>query len=243
MKEGYLYIATGENYINEAKTSVKSLRTHSPNAHVSLITDKKIIATEFDEIQILENDVENYFDWKAALIFKVEALLHSPYEKTFFVDTDTYFLDDCSELFQLLNFFDILIAHAPADSSQVVIDDHKINGYYPYNTGVIVFNRNQLVLKLFTDWLNIYKNKYHLYPTDQTAFMESLLINKVCLYVLQSIYNFRVPFFVSILPDLKVKIIHGRYPNFKLLDEKINSHLLQRCWNPEKGEILCKKSL
>jgi hypothetical protein len=242
MEKGYLYIATGDNYINEAKISVNSLRRHNQYAHVTLITDKKIKADEFDYVYILNFEYQENSDWKKALIYKVLALQHSPYKKTFFIDTDTYFLDDCSELFQLLNYFDLLIAHAPSDSSHVIINDQKIIGYHPYNTGVIVFNKNELISKLFIDWLDIYKNKYHLYPTDQTPFMESLLINQVYLYVLQSIYNFRLPFYVSILPDLKVKIIHGRSSNYELLEEEINGIILQRSWDPESQKIIFKKN-
>lgn len=189
---------------------------------------------------LFNSDFQEDTDWKKALIYKVHALQYSPYLKTFFIDTDTYFLDNCNEFFQLLNYSDLLIAQAPSDSSHLIINGEKINGYHPYNAGVIIFNNNEMIRKLFIDWLKFYKTKYHFLPTDQTPFMESLLINKAYIYVLQSIYNFRLPFYVSILPDLKVKIIHGRCSNYEILGQEINRTLNQKSWNPEMKKINSK---
>lgn len=231
-KKGYLYIATGDKYINEAVNSVTSLKKSNPDAHATLITDKKVQISKFDRIIIRKNN-HNSTGWKEGILYKVKGLLSSPYEKTFFIDTDTYFVDDCSELFNVLDYFDLLISHAPADSNKIMIEGKYLEGYYPYNTGVIVFNKNSIVEKLFSDWIITYKNKFNVYPHDQAPFMEALLNNKVKIYVLQSIYNFRTPSIVTFLP-LKVKIIHGRMNDYESLSKKINSSISQRAWVPEK---------
>ena len=70
--------------------------------------------------------------------------------------------------------------------------------------------------------------------------MASLLTSKVYLYVLQPIYNFRLPFFVS-LPALKVKLFHGRTDDFKRIDKIVNEKLKNRMWNPEKEKIYFQK--
>lgn len=237
MEKGYLYIATGEKYIKEAIQSVQSLKKQNDKVHATLITDKHIKAHEFDDI-IIQNNVARE-GWKEGLLFKVSGLLLTPYEKTFFVDTDTYFSDDCLELFELLDYYDLLIAHAPSDTSQIVIDNQEVfPGYYPYNTGVIVFNNNDAVKKLIKNWLTIYQEKFRIYRYDQTPFMESLLYSKVRVYVLQPVYNFRTPFLVPIPRSLKVKIFHGRVSDFESFQRKINYALVHRVWIPAARIII-----
>ncbi|NNC69144.1 MAG: hypothetical protein HKN83_14055, partial [Gammaproteobacteria bacterium] len=135
MDKGYLYIATGSKFIEEALTSIRSLKKIDSSVHATLVTDKEVNHAEFDNVIIQNIDKVNTTNWKEGIMFKVMGLLKSPYNKTFFIDTDTYFADDCSELFDLLNHFDLLMAHAPADTAQVVIDEKKVAGYYSYNTG------------------------------------------------------------------------------------------------------------
>ena len=242
INNGYLYAATGQKYIEEAVISVRSLRRINSDIHATLITDNQIEISDFDSIQILKNENQNLNAWKSGLLFKVMALQNFPYNKTFFVDTDTYFCDECEELFELLEYYDLLICHAPADVSMVTVGKKELDGYFPYNTGVIVYNKNDIIKKTFEDWLTIYKAKIELYPHDQASFMEALLTNSVKLYVLQPIYNFRISYFVSVSAK-KVKIIHGRPRNFDEIIKIVNSKIMQRVWFPKKnkGKIFIKK--
>ena len=235
MTEGFLYIATGQKYIEEARTSAKSLRRHFENAKIALVTDKPINDNLFNEIIFLEPSHTS--NWKLGLNFKVEGLLKSPFEKTFFIDTDTYFTDSTIELFRLLDFFDLLICHSPNDISKIRVKGKKLEGLSPYNTGVIVFNKNTEVIKLFKEWGRFYLEKPETYSSDQPAFMEALLTHDVKIFVLSYVYNFRLPSFIS-LPPLKVKIIHGRASNYERLNRIINRHSdRHRTWSPYWGKI------
>lgn len=235
MENGYLYVATGQQHIEEARTSARSLKRLNPSIHITLITDSEDDIEPFDKI-IYQAPIVTTEGWKEGLLYKVNGLLLSPYRKTFFVDSDTYFIEDCSELFEILDFYDLLIAHAPADKSEVDLEGKKLTGYHPYNTGVIVFKNNEATDKLISDWIDIYKRKFNIYPHDQTPFMESLLVNQIKLYVLKPIYNFRVPFIVA-LPGLRVKLLHGRVKNFEILAKKLNSKMIHRAWIP-RGRYL-----
>ncbi|MFK8006488.1 MAG: hypothetical protein AB8H03_08960 [Saprospiraceae bacterium] len=237
--KGYLYAATGKSFTDEAAASVRSLRRFNTQVHVTLITDKPCVYKEFDNILIVDFDRSD-INWKKGLLYKAIALQHSPYEKTFFVDTDTYFIEDCEELFDLLEYNDILMAHSPADVSKVIIEGKEIEGYHPYNTGVIVYKKIPEVIQLFKDWLTAYQEKFEVYPSDQTPFMESLLKNKVRLYVLLPFYNFREHFMVS-LPPGKVKIIHGRPRDVIDLEIKINENIGHRTWLPRREKIIFRK--
>ena len=198
---------------------------------MTLITNEQTDAPEFDNIIVIKKD-QTEEGWKEGILYKVQNLLFSPYRKTFFIDTDTYFTHHCDELFSLLEHYDLLIAHAPADTSKVSISNQSIEGYFPYNTGVIVFKKCDAVNQLFTDWLSIYKEKFKIYPHDQTPFMEALLINKIALYVLHPIYNFRTLFIVA-MPSLEVKIVHGRLSDFESFERIINRKITHRAWIPK----------
>lgn len=240
--QGYLYIATGESYIKEALVSIKSLRKLAPHIHATLITDKPLALSEFDEIKVFNPELGHKKGWKSAVLYQVFALSQTPYQKTFFIDSDTYFAESCEELFELLDYYDLLIAHAPADTSNVKLDDQTVEGYYPYNTGVIVYKKNKAVNGLLKDWFMIYRDKFDTYDLDQAPLMEALLHNPVHLYVLQPIYNFRLPLFVS-LPGTKVKIFHGRATDFTQLEKIINSEETNRVWNPWTQKVISKSSL
>lgn len=235
--EGYLYIATGTQYVEEAIASVNSLRQCNPSSHVTLITDKPIDASYFDEVKILDFDTTNSSGCKN---FKVLGLQHSPYDRTFFVDTDTFFIEDCKELFLLLEYHDLLIAPAPADRRAIMINESILEGYVSYNSGVIVFNNNSRVKNLFREWFLLCLKK--IYEGDQPPLMHALLTNSVKLYVLQHNYNFRLPFMVAV-PGFKVKLLHGRNPDFHKIEKIVNEfESLQRAWNPNNSTMNVRES-
>ena len=59
IKEGYLYIAFGQKYINEATVSATSLRKVDKVAHITLITNEKIKNKLFDNVIIKEMEYNN----------------------------------------------------------------------------------------------------------------------------------------------------------------------------------------
>lgn len=236
---GYLYAATGEKFTEEAAASVRSLRAVNPSIHATLITDRACKYPEFDTIKILDYS-EKKVDWKKGLLYKAQALQHSPYELTFFADTDTWFIEDCSELFDLVSHFDLVLAHSPADVSVVELEGEKIKALHPYNTGIMVFRKSKRMTQFLAAWLQTYEEKYDLYPSDQTPFMEALLRSGLSHYVLLPFYNFREHFMVS-LPPGKVKIIHGRPANPVKLAQQINADLRHRTWLPRRKKVIFRR--
>lgn len=232
MKEGYLYVATGEQYIDEAARSAKSLRKGNKDVSISLITDKATEVAIFDQVVVLDMTVDESLGWKAALLYRVKALISSPYEKTVFVDSDTYFCDECPELFDLLDFYDVMACHDFYEASIIQFEGRHIKAFPPMNAGVIIYRKNDKVIELFKKWIELYGNNLDKYWSDQPAFLDALLCSDVKLLVLQSIYNFRFKQNVGIANGKKVKIIHGRLSEaeYELLEKRLNSSLEQRAW-------------
>ena len=237
-KHGYLYVARGQQYVEEAIVSANSLRKYVPDAHTTLITDKGVDTSAFSDVIVL--DVDSLQDRKNLKAFKILGLQQSPYERTFFVDTDTYFADSCEELFRLLDNYDLLLTHAPQDNTVIVQNGVPLQGLFPYNSGVMVFRSNEVIQHLFSDWMHIYRSKFHIYNYDQGPLMEALFVNRVHTYTLHPIYNFRIPFITSLMAQ-KVKIFHGRPKNFEAIVRVVNAKAMHRVWLPNRNKVMYKK--
>lgn len=228
---GYLYIVTGRRYIDEAILSAQSLRRTFPEADITLVADQEVNDSVFDEVKVRPYSAKNRregFQYKALHMYS-----SSPYKKTFFVDSDTFFVEACQELFDLLEYFDICVALDINDNYRIEVDGNMLEGYFPYNTGVIIFRRSAANEKFFQMWRKQYDTDLH----DQPLFMRALLQAEVKIYSMHTIYNARIPGMVSFLPE-KVKLIHGRHEDYPAVARKLNWNILNRVWIPLEQVVL-----
>jgi len=243
---GYLYVAAGDpKFIQEAVISATSLRQVDPAAHITLVTDKPVAGALFDSVVV--RPVE-FTAWRAGLAYKAKHIYQeSPYEKTLFLDTDTYFYEPCRALFELLDCFDICIAAAPADLNQPLVDGKPLIACQPYNTGVIAFKKNERNESLFRSWHEIYDNKLRERALrhkegHQPAFMEALIQSKSIVYVLPSVWNARVLTYVFL--NDSVKIVHCREESkeaYERLRLKLNETTGVRCWDPRRKQCIYRR--
>ena len=96
--------------------SAFTVKRFIPNAHITLFTDKKIDCPLFDDIQIFQ----------MSLRCKQFLLDKTPYDKTIFLDSDTKVNHNITELFDILDKYDIAMAH---DFSRKRIFDIPEYGY------------------------------------------------------------------------------------------------------------------
>lgn len=234
--QGFLFAAIGDKYIEEARLSASRVKSKMPQAQVCLVTDKAVEFDEFDEVI----ELAKAEDRKAIKLFKVNALQFTPYYKTIFLDTDTYLCDDVSELFEMVDHVDLLLVPAPADLSIASINGSKVPNFFPYNSGVIVYKKNESTMLFLKTWHETLEEDLNEHPWDQRAMMSAILSCKMLTYALSPIYNLRTDFIVS-LPRLPVKIIHGRGVDFSDLETKINSKIVNRVWMPKRNKVIYKK--
>ena len=176
---GFIFAATGETYVNLARRAVRSLRQVMPDAQVDLFTDADLVDPAFDRIHKLS---DSYFRPK------MEALRRSRFERTVYLDCDIVVLMDVSELFHLLDRFDLASSYAFArDRRRLVQDGTMPRSYGLLNAGVVAIRTNEKTKVLVADWDRTVRERDA--NMDQPTFRELLWKSDVSVFVLPPEYN------------------------------------------------------
>jgi len=206
---GILYVATGESYGREVASSAASFKSTMPDVPIAVFTDDPASASRLDCFDLVLDHVGSRYSY----IDKARPLSATPFEATLFLDTDTFSLAPCHELFELLDHFDLAVAHAPLRAHS-----HFPSGcpasFPELNTGVIAYRRSGAFERLVDDWIAIFDAN----PPgsdDQPAFREALLASRMRFAVLAPEYNLRTCFPYFLGGNADVKIVHDRGPNLE----------------------------
>ena len=211
---GVIYVASGERYVEEAAVSAESLKRKMPEIPILIFSDQETAPPVFDEIRKLEDVRGNCYD-------KVRPLLETPFEKTLFLDTDTYVCRRIDEISTLLDRFDLLVSHTPYR------DPNPLKGipsaFPEFNTGVIGFRRSESFSRFLEKWIECYADLGM--KADQPAFRKVLWEDReLRSYILTPEYNFRTIFPGYVGGGSAVKIIHGRHKDWDKIDRKLNRY-------------------
>ena len=220
MRQGAVYVATGRKYIEEALQSMASLKAATSSVHVTLFSDEEVKSPWFDQlvrIDAAEQRDETFRKAASALpmgmINKVYYMDRSPYDRTLFLDTDTFVVNDISDMFPLLDRFDIAVTHAPHRSLKALkVPLEDIPSSFPVlNTGVILFRKSEKLSAFFSEWLRLYPDVKYVGCNDQAPFREALYHSDLRVATLTPEYNYR--FGKRLAINGVLKILHGRHPN------------------------------
>ncbi len=196
---GVLYAAVGERYLRAAEISARSVRRTNPTVRLAIATAGTAPGV-FDTVLPLRED-----DGYRA---KIVAMLSTPFARTLMLDADTYVAGDVSDLFGLLDRFDIALAHAP---NRVVLPLDDVPEAFPeLNTGVIAFRRSRRVKRLLRRWLREYERLQPMAPRskDQPSFRRvAYTSSRVRLATLPPELNLR--FRMGGSHNRPVRILHG----------------------------------
>jgi hypothetical protein len=210
MQNGVIYIAFGQRYVDEAIYSAESLKQHS-DLPVTLFTDLDVSSPFIDSV------VKINPQHKRA---KVDFIAESPYERTLYLDSDTKIVRDISDLFDLLDKFDVAASH---DHSRKTYRWSKVSAYasipYPfpeYNGGVLLFRRNDAVEAFLALWRErFHENKHLTNGQDQATLRISLWESDVRLHTLP--------------------------PEFNVRNEAVRQKILKRAQQPEEQGVLAPR--
>lgn len=200
---GCVYIATGREYIDEAFRALSSLREQMPDVAVCCFTDDpEYAAQKFPHVERIEQPYRNFLE-------KIPPLSRTPYERTIFLDTDTVITGNISDLFDLLDRFDIAAAPDAFSAKAEGCPDC----FQHLNTGVIVYRRTPAVLDFFARWFSEFQAEVATRadkPHDQMSFQRLLYHSDLRLYILPAEYHLRLTCPQLIRIWTPVRIIHSR---------------------------------
>jgi hypothetical protein len=210
---GVLYIATGEKYIKEASNSAESVNNQMPDIDTAIATsDIEQDLSTFDQVIELEKADRTSIDGRQWLINSTIGPNLSPFDRTLYLDSDTRVCTDISEVFDMLNDFDLVMARTPGRTHESSSIPEVPEMWDLYNCGVIGY-RNSLETKEFLKrWREVYRDLLEKqdHPEDQPAFLKALYHSEnLQWFTLPRRYNVRFPRRGAL--NGEVKIIHGRH--------------------------------
>lgn len=176
MKEGFLYAAFGKRYLQEAETSARSLKRFT-SLPVCLVTDKENYSNEYFDQVIVEKEVNDF-------VSKITGIRRTPFERTVYLDSDTFICAPIDNLFQILDIFDMAMTIERYNHSYAFFQRYnsafqlRFENVLPeYHTGLIVYNNNECVKNLFADWLHIHHEMS--IKADMPSFREAFIKNAI----------------------------------------------------------------
>jgi len=209
-EKGILYIATGKKYVNACIRSAQSVKRYCKGLLIHVFTDEVVTDKNcFDSVGFIVNPHRRS---------KVDYIGQSPFQKTLYLDADTQVCADITELFDLLDRFDMALAHVNKRISGTRIVWRRCIPYcFPgFNGGVILFKKIGPVNELFEDW----KKGFHEagFKKDQVVLRELLWMSNLRVATLPPEYNILNKKYLRIwsAKEAMPKILHfGSFPQEK----------------------------
>jgi len=184
MREGVIYVATGEAYRALAVASAASLRGHESERAIDLFTDAPGAAGlgVFDRVHPVP---------RVHARAKLDCLALSRFERTLFLDCDTRILAPLGDLFDILERFDLALAHDMRRASGLIRAGQVPTPYaFPQmNSGVLLYRLTAPVRALFGEWAR----RFHETAArrDQPILKDLLWESDIRFYVLPPEFNLR----------------------------------------------------
>ena len=189
--QGILYIATGKKYVQAAITAAKTVRAFCPSMDIHFFADQQnYMDFKFEETPFPFTTVRTIDNPHRRS--KVDYMSRTPYERTLYLDTDTALNADISDMFRVLERFDIGLAHAMQRNTLISLAPWRIEipqAFPQFNSGVILYRKTPSVIQFLEEWSRYFKesNPRH----DQPILRELLWLSDLRIATLPPEYNVR----------------------------------------------------
>lgn len=215
------YIATGKAYVDEAFRNARLSKAYASKFPFCLVTDLFEYAASINQDFVFDNIYHhscpafNYRD-------KITPLLHLPYNKILFLDTDAFISSPIDLTFEILELYDIAATYAPVRHPPGWTDSFVPDFFPEINTGVLFINNSSSFRQLVVDWLALYDVLFKSFNQswDQASFRSVLwkaVSHKLLrLFILPDEFNVRTTKPWIIGRGSPAYIIHGRFPSSEL---------------------------
>ncbi len=242
-KAGLVYCATGPEYLKRATISAQSVKKHTPNLKCCLFTDGLVEGEVWDQVYKINKSEKGFHQY---MMDKLTVLNTSPYEYTLYLDSDTYILDDISELFTVLDRFDMAICHGHDRQKRYLIQNGIIPirgefrkatsksipyAFAPVQGGLLLYRNSQKVKDFLANLIELYMEKE--FYDDQVSIRELLWNSEIRFYILPPEYNFNATQVLKYwrrfgFKHAKPKIFHYTQNKYQNIEHLIASLLKNR---------------
>jgi hypothetical protein len=232
--EGILYSSAGEVFVAEALRSARSSLRHNPLPHL-LFASADAESQEGLSIVRFEPSDNPYLD-------KIANMSRSPFERTIFLDSDTFVIDEIVHMLGLLDRYDIAVAHDPSDRG--LPDPEVPRAFCEFNTGVVAWRTSDRMAAFMRSWEETYAAWLQDEPfpraglarrrADQPAFRRCAWQHDIRLFVLPPEYNFRLGEPGAAVG--RVRVLHGHHSDPDAVAARINDTQGPRIW-PRRASL------
>ena len=208
MTTGAIYIITQDSrYTGLLLNSAASLKRVMPDLPITVFSQFPLESPAFEKVVRVEGSQDGFYD--KTLFFQ-----QTPYERTLFIDADTYVAEPVPELFTLLDQFDFAATHEEYLSTDWWnrYPRPDIPSSFPeFNTGILAYKRSPQMDGVLKDWSELYRSFIEKHPgekiNDQPFFRVAAYSHPVRIATLTREYNckFRGQGYLN----GHVKILHG----------------------------------
>ena len=246
--KGIIYTAVGDKkYLEFAEKSAKSVKKHTSDLKFCVCTDLEVDTDFWDEVVFLDKQA---YSSDQRFLHKINTFRMTPFEKTLFLDSDTYVMSDISDVFDLLDNFDLGFTHGhnrqknldrmagkvqpPHSRKENVTLESIPASFAPIQGGFLLYKKSKKIWSWLEKLRELYikKNWYD----DQVSIRELLWETDLKFYILPVEYNFNdlsyLKYWLENPGEATPKIFH--YKRNKLDDiEKLVASMIKR-YKPSK---------
>jgi len=188
MKKGILYIAFKDAFIKEALLSAESIKRYMPDIPIALFTNQEIESPFIDIVELVKIKHARS---------KVDLVAETPFQNTIYLDSDTLIVRDISDMFDILDRFDVGFNHDYARKREKYSKTIPEYAEIPYsfsevNGGIMTYNnshRTKDFLKLWKEYFYKYFHKTN--GWDQVSLRIALWKSEAKIHHFPFEYNIR----------------------------------------------------
>ncbi len=230
---GIIYSAFGERYIAEAVRAARSSLAHNDVPHVIYSAGEVrdpppgVAVVSFEQVS------------SAPFVDRIANMRRSPFERTIYLDTDTFVVEPILDVFELLDHYDLAVAQAPGYRG---LEDPEVPAAFPeFNCGFVAWRSSERVSEFLASWEATYrawlerdvlKGPYGgEHPSrspigDQPAFRRCAWQHGMRIATLAPEYNLRLGIQTTVVD--RVRVIHGHSDKYETLAERFNHRIGSR---------------
>ncbi|WP_206615027.1 glycosyltransferase family protein [Mesobaculum littorinae] len=182
MTDGVIYVAAGKDYLDLAEQSVRSLKAANPQLEADIFTDMTPGTDLFDRVHPIP----------AGPTAKLASLPHSRFDRTLYLDCDTLILSPFGDLFDLLDRFQLAVAHDVRRTSELIRQGFQHATPYAFpqmNCGVLLYRTSPEMMAFLGEWQSRYTASG--LKRDQPTFRDLVWSSDLRFYVLPPEFNLR----------------------------------------------------